>query len=48
MMKFKRILIPVLAALTALSLSVPAYAADEKISTVKLKVEIGDEPEAGD
>ena len=47
-MKFKRILIPVLAALTALSLSVPAYAADEKISTVKLKVEIGDEPEAGD
>lgn len=47
-LKFKRILIPVLAAVTALSLSVPAYAADQKISTVKLKVEIGEEPEAGD
>ena len=48
MMKFKRILIPVLAAVTALSLSLPAYAADEKISSVKLTVELGEEPKAGE
>ena len=48
-LNFKRIIIPALAVVTALSMSVPAYADDrEKISTIKLKVDCGEEPEAGD
>lgn len=49
-LNFKRIMIPALAIVTALSMSVPAYAADdrEKISSIKLKVDCGEEPEAGE
>ena len=48
-LNFKHIMIPALAVVTALSMSVPAYADDrEKISTIKLKVDCGEEPEAGD
>lgn len=46
----KKVLVSALAVLTALSMSLPAYAADdrEKISTIKLVVDCGEEPEAGD
>lgn len=47
----KKVVIPALAVVTALSMSVPGYAAsssDEKISSVKLKVVLDSEPEAGD
>lgn len=48
-LSLKRGAFTVLAALMALSFSVPAYAATpEKISSVKLKVDCGEEPEAGD
>lgn len=49
-LNFKRIMIPALAIVTALSMSVPAYAADDrkKISSIKLKVDCGEEPEAGE
>ena len=45
----RRIVIPALATVTALAMCMPAYAASrDKISSVKLKVDCGEEPEAGD
>lgn len=46
----KRLLVSALAAVTVLSMTVPSYAADDrkKIETVKLVVNCGEEPEAGD
>ena len=48
-MSFKRFLVPVLALVTAVSLSVPGFAAsgENKIGKIRISVDIGEKPETG-